>query len=253
MKFLKIAKYQVMDTIYPIRNFYAIFLLVITSLVLLSENSGSTFSSSGIEFASVIFIFVAALNSVRSSFIFSQANNISRKTFFKGIIMGIFPITLAMSIIDLIINRFYNIFVNCPTNFDMIYGSYRDTGMLDINGGFAWTQANDLFTLFGTVIWQFALYSLVFLVGILISSIYYRSNKLIKVIVSVLPVLIIISSFSILSLLPMAFRDAIVQFVPGAFGWYSRNPYIAVFSFTVLGVILAGFAYLLIRKAVVKD
>jgi len=57
-------------------------------------------------------------------------------------------------------------------------------------------------------------------------------------------------SYNICNLLPVSFWVATGKF---AFGWQSRNPYMAVASFTVIGIICAGFIYLLIRKAVAKE
>lgn len=254
MKSLKVAKFQVIDGIPSLRIFYAIFLAIIIFIAIANVNSGGNVTSSGLELSSVIFLFIAGLNSFKTSFKFSQANNISRKTFFIGMIMGAFPIAIIMSVIDIIINRVYNIFVPCPTNFDMIYGSFRDTVMWGFNSDvIVWKQANDLFTLLGTTIWQFALYTMVFLIGILISLIYYRSNKLLKVIVSILPFMLIMLSRIIAVLLPISFWTKLGRFIENSFGWYSRNPYMAVLSFSILGIIFAGFIYLLIRKAVIKE
>ena len=203
---------------------------------------------------SAIFLFIAGLNSFKNSFKFSQTNNSSRKTFFKGIIISIFPITLAMSIIDVIINRVYNLFVLSPMNYDMIYSSFRDTGMWNTNNtGFVWTQANNVSSLLGTIIWLFAVYSVFFLIGIFISLIYYRSNKLLKVIISVILIMLLMLSYNIYRLLPVSFWIAMGKWISFAFGWQSRNPYMAVASFTVIGIICAGFIYLLIRKAVAKE
>ena len=252
MKSFKIAKYQVMEILSSIRTFYAIFLLVIVLLSILSFRSGGAHSSSGLDFASWIFLFIAGLNAFKRSFYFSQANNISRKTFFKGLVMGVFPITFAMSVIDVVINRIYNNFVPSPTNFDMIYSSFRDTDMR-YGARMVWTPANDIYTLFSTAIWQFALYSMIFLLGILITLIYYRSSKLVKVIVSVLPIALIIFSNIIYQLLPVAFWESVGALIAGAFGWESRNPYMAVLSFGILASLFSGVAYLLTRRAVVKD
>ncbi|MFZ5987579.1 MAG: hypothetical protein ACOYWZ_10715 [Bacillota bacterium] len=254
MKSLKIAKFQILDTIRPIGIFYGIFLIVIMFLAVSNVRSGGNISSSGIEMASAVFLLIAGLNSFKSNFRFSQANNISRKALFKGLILAVFPIAFAMSVIDLIINRVYNVFVNCPTNFDTIYGSYRDTGMRDWNtGSFVWTQANDIYTLLSTIIWNFAVYSMIFLLGILITLVYYRSNTIMKVIVSIIPTIVITLTYNIFTMLPASFRNSIGSFITGAFGWQSRNPYMAVLSFGVLGVIFTGLIYLLTKKAVVKE
>lgn len=251
MKALKMAKYQIMNITPTIMVFYAIFVAVIGGLAVLNRASDGSIHSSGLEMATVIFLLVNGLNSFKTSFRFSQANHVSRKSFFQGIILAIFPITLAMSVIDLAINRVYNLYVPSPTNFDMIYGTYRDTGLGDLSeiGAAIWTQANDLATLFGTMAWQFAVYSLFFMLGILISLIYYRCNKVMKVVVSFSPFIFL----WLLRGMPPRTWDAIGDFIASAFGWHSRNPYMAILTFTILGAAAAACIYLLVRRAVVKE
>lgn len=254
MKKLKISKYHIYETIPAIRIYYLVFLLVISLIALSSYRSGGSVSSSGLEMASVVFLFICGLNSFKSNFKFSQANNVSRKTFFIGVFIGVFPITLSMSIFDLIINRVYNIFVKSPTNFDMIFGTFRGYGMSSVSiSRSGWIQANDLSTLFGTFILQFALYTMVFFAGILISLIYYRCNNLLKIVISILPVILMSLSGTILRLLPESFLVNISNTLKYVFGLNNYNYYIFSLSIIVLGLIFAGFIYLLSRRAIVKE
>ena len=190
------------------------------------------------------------LNSFKSNFKFSLANNISRKTFTKGLILAVFPIALVMSVIDLIINRIINIFMKCPTTFDMIYGSFRKSNLLG-NSEF-WVQTNDFYTLFRTIIWQFAVYSSLFILGILISLLYYRSNKFLKIVVSAVPVLLLLFISSTNAVFIDSLNINIGKFIASAFGWHSLNPYTAVLSFTVLIFAFSSLIYLLVRKAMLK-
>jgi hypothetical protein len=248
MRTLKISKYHIYQTMKSVKGFYTIFISVIIFLYIISSYQGGSVSSSGLEISTIIFLFIAGLNSFKSNFKFSQANNVSRKTFFKGLFIGILPITISMSIIDLIVNRTYNIFVKCPTIYDMVYGSYR-MATYNIDN---WVQSNGIATLAATFTWQFAFYTMVFWAGILVSLIYYRSNTLMKVIVSIIPVFLLSFSNTIVNLLN-PFIDEIGEFIITAFGLQSQNSYMAVLSFLVIALILAGFVYLLTRKAIVKE
>ncbi|HZJ83191.1 MAG TPA: hypothetical protein VFD57_05205 [Clostridia bacterium] len=253
MKSLTVARYQIEDSRNSIRNYYIIFISIIAILAFISIrlSDQAKLTSSGLEFATVIFLFVAGLNSFRTSFLFLQSNNVSRRTFFKGAIMGVMPIAFFMSIIDILINRIYNIFVKSPTNFDMFYGTLRD--ITQGNDLYKWSAANDIGTLFGTFVFQFAVYSMVFILGIFISVLYYRSNKITKVMISVVPAMLLVFSYNIFQLFPISFWNAIGNFIGGASGWNSRNPYIGFLSFFMLSLILSGLSYLLIRRAVVKE
>ncbi|NLD49088.1 MAG: hypothetical protein GX660_18165 [Clostridiaceae bacterium] len=245
MRELKVAKYQIRSTLGPIVVFYAIFVSVIVLLAAIFNIIGDEASSSGLESSTVVFLFVAGLNSFKGNFKLFQANNVSRKTFVKGLIIGVLPITFAMSLLDLIIIRIYNFFGKCPTNFDMIYGDFRYSGE-------NWIQSNDLQTLFGTVIWQFAVYSVVFILGILISLCYYRSNNRLKIVISVVP-LMLLGLLTNASQVPEGSSIRIGNFIASAFGWQNQNPYMAVFTLAVLGTLFSIAIYLLSRRAVLKD
>lgn len=246
MKALKIAKYQVLETLKPIMIFYSIFIIAIIFI------SAGNATSIGTEFSTAIFVFVVGLNSFKSPFMLTQANNISRKSFVMGSLLGILPVTFGMSLIDLVINRVLNIFSSCPTLFDMIYGNFRDSRLMaNINS--VWIQANDFKTLIGTVIWQFAAYSVIYSLGILISLCYYKSNSYMKVLITVFSILFIASAFTLNIVLINTFSIDLGQFFTSIFGWKSRNPYIAVLSLAVIGTVLSMIIYLFIKKTVVRD
>jgi hypothetical protein len=231
-----------------------IFITVITFLAASNSSTDQNFSSSGLEFSTVIFLFVMGLNAFRENFYFSQANNLSRKTFWSGLLLSILPIAFLMSIVDLVINRIYNAFVPSPTNFDMIYGTFRDTGMFDWNTmQYVWEQSNSYYTLFSTLIWQFAAYVLFFVLGVVITLIYFRSNNLVKIIVSVTPVALLVLLRNIAGLLPKTWILSFGTFIDAIFGWQTRNPYMATLTFFTSSFFLAGCFYLLLRRAEARE
>ena len=118
----KVCKYQIETFIKPTIIYYLIFIAVIVVLSILARSSEGNFMSSGLELSTWIFIFVMALNSFKSPFYFSQANNVSRKSFYLGTLFYSVVVSLVIPVIDIIINRIYNLFVECPMNYDMIYG-----------------------------------------------------------------------------------------------------------------------------------
>lgn len=131
--------------------------------------------------------------------------------------MAIFPISMAMSIIDLIINRIYNSFMPSPTMFDMLFGNFKGINIWSEEGVQLWIQQNDISTLLGTTIWQFALYSLVFIAGIFIVLIYYRSSNPLRVLISISPVLLIISLSTITKWIPEFIKRGVIDFTFSAF------------------------------------
>lgn len=254
MKSLKLAKFHISMMLPSTMIYYMIFITVIIFLAASNTNSNQNFSSSGLEFSTAIFLFVMGLNAFRENFNFSQANNLSRRIFFNGLLLSALPIAFMMSITDLIINRIYNIYVPSPTNFDMIYSTYRDTGMFDMNEmQYVWAQSNSYYTLVSTVIWQFAAYVLFFILGVVITMIYYRSSNPLKIVVSLTPVVLLVLLRNMIGLLPSHWIRSLGAFIPTAFGWDSRNPYMAVITFFLLSIFLAGCFYLLLRRAEAKE
>ncbi|MDF1615881.1 hypothetical protein [Petrocella sp. FN5] len=254
MKSLKLAKFHIRMMLPSTMIYYMIFIMVISFLAVSNSNSGQNSSSSGLEFSTVVFLFIMGLNAFKENFNFSQANNLSRKAFFSGLLLAILPIAFLMSIIDLVINRIYNIFVPSPTNYDMIYGTFRDTGMFDWNTmEYVWKQSNTFFTLSSTVIWQFAAYVLFFALGVVITMVYFRSNNLVKVIVSVAPIALLVLLRNLVGFLPKTWLLSFGAFIDTIFGWQTRNPYMAVLTFFILSLFLAGCFYLLLRKAEARE
>ncbi|MBP3914771.1 hypothetical protein [Clostridium sp.] len=247
MKSLKIAKMNIEGIMKSAIIYYSIFICIIIGLIAVSDGRSTM---SGMELSTVIFIFVCGLNSFKSNFYFAKSNGISRKTFIKGLLISIIPIALVMSIIDIIINRINNIFIKNPTLYDMSYGNLLgDVGR--IHEG-VWIQSNSLATIFNTILFQFSLCLLAYVVGIVINMIYYRSNKYLKVLVSVIPVVFIIFNANFSTKNP-GLTMRINEFLDYIFGFNPSNVFACITTFLVLVVILSGVAFLLIRKAIIKE
>ncbi|MGL5085220.1 MAG: hypothetical protein ACRC68_05810 [Clostridium sp.] len=263
MKCYDVAKYNLSNVKKSIIIFYAIFIAVCTGLVVMNDFANGSINSAGVELSTVIFLFVLGLNMFKESFYFSQSNNISRKTYFKGSILSIIPIALVLSLVDVIINRVYNIFVKCPTNYDMIFTNLRDIPfseittennivMKGVSSSSYWIQNNDISTLFNTYLLQASGYIMVIALGMTIALIYYKCNKLMKTVVSVTPILLIM----IISSTSYKFKElsqSIGLFIENIFGWNTRNPYAAITTFICIFAILVGIIYLLVKKAVIKE
>lgn len=247
MRSYKLAKYNIKSSLKSIIIYYAILIGVITSLTILGKSSGEDVYTSGLEFSSIIFLFVIGLNSFRENFYFAQANNIPRADYLKAAAIGILPIGLAMAILDVIINRVYNLFRACPTMYDMAYNNYfNQLGNIE-----AWIQSNSIGTLFGTVTFLFAFYIAAFAIGLLITMIYYKCNKIMKVVVSLSPVAVVAILASI-EVNDPEFGQKTAVFIDNIFGLSAKNSYMAVITFICLFLTSMFFVYILVRKAVVK-
>jgi hypothetical protein len=247
MTSFKLAKYNIKSSLKSIMIFYLIFITVITSIVIINKISGGGIGSSGIEFSSVIFLFVLGLNSFKENFYFAQANNIPRVDYFKALAITIITIGLTMSVLDVIINRVYNSFIICPTLYDMSYNNLYDIYIYTQG----WVQSNSIGTLLGTVTFLFAFYIAAFSIGLLITLIYYNCNKTMIILVSLSPIAVM-AIYARLAFNDPMFGQNVANFIDNILGISTKNSYTAVLTFICLFLIAMGFVYLLIRKAVVK-
>ncbi|AVP63613.1 hypothetical protein AAGC94_02420 [Clostridium sporogenes] len=240
----KICKIQLKTSIKSIVTYYSILIgLLILTLIQKFMFPDYNTQVNGIDSATVIFIFIVALNSFKSSFYFSQGNNISRKSFYWGNIKYGIIISAVLVFIDVIINRVYNIFMSCPTIFDMIYGQITYC----VNASWKLTLDHSISNLLGTCVWTFALYVFVFMMGLLITMIYFRLNKLGQIIISCIPIILII----FVNNFPHDIYNKVCIFIENAFGISENpNPYITILTFSILSILVMGVQYLLIKKAV---
>lgn len=252
MKSLKIAKMNIESVMKAAMTYYLIFIVIIIviTLSMSSYDSGVNITMSGVEFATVIFLFVCGLNSFKSNFYFAKSNGVSRSTFIKGLLISSIPLSLIMSIIDIIINRVNNIFVSNPTLYDMSYGSLVN-GMNNAFNG-TWVQSNSFSTILNTILFQFSFYLMAYIVGIVINMIYYRANRYVKVIVSVIPVALIMFTGNS-SLTNSGLSMKINKFFDYILGFNPINVFACILTFLVIAIILCGASFLLIRKAVIKE
>ena len=91
-----------------------------------------------------------------------------------------------------------------------------------------------------------------FSLGFLITIIYYKSSKLMKLLVSISPVLLII----LLNIIVINFPDFNVKmglFIQNIFGWNNNNSYAAVLTFIVSFIIFIGISRILTRKVGIKQ
>ena len=247
MKSLKIAKMNIEGIMKATIIYYFIFVCVIIALIAISSG---IITISGVEISTAIFLFVCGLNSFKSNFYFAKSNGISRKTFIKGLLISSVPIALVMSIIDIIINRVNNIFIKNPTLYDMSYGEL--VGHIGIVYESNWIQSNSLATIFNTILFQFSLCLLAYVIGIVINMIYYRANKYVKVLLSAIPVAFIILKGN-LSMRNPSLTLRINEFTNYIFGFNPSNVFACIKTFLVFTVVLSAIAFLLIRKATIKE
>ncbi len=234
---LKVTKYQLRDFRIGLIVFYGIILVIIViggvSYSNLSNDPNVSVSYSGFGMAAVIFIFVAGLNCFRDSFKFIQANNVSRKSFFIGNGITLISVAALMAIVEAILDKTLRYLFPYQGLFQQLY------------------RSNSLLADF---LWSFGLYAFAVSLGWFITMVYYRSNKLMKTIVSLIPAFIIVLLVVINNLTGGALGRGMVNLLAAALGFDNGfNAYMAVLSFWVATVALFCLSFLLIRRMPLKD
>jgi hypothetical protein len=238
-------KYQVSQVQRPLLTCYATVIFITLFFTLLSaatQERGVTFSVSGLEFASMIFIFVLALNSCRENLQMFIQNGRSRKTLFFSYLVSVAIISGVIALANLGLTAWG---VDSRSLFETAYGGFFPRGR-----GLA-------FFLTATL-WNFCLHWASALAGYMIACFYYRAAKGIKIAVSVgLPGLLFFALPLVDSYLTggriSVFLVDLINLALGIGQKGVNNPFYNVVSASLLGAVFAAGSYLLLRGSPVKE
>ena len=221
-----------------------------TNTITLSGNVIST-GISGVEIASIITLFVIALNSYKPCIKMFSTNGVSRKTVFCSVLTGMGITSVAMALIDTLNTLLFSRFMEYNSIFSLIYQSWFNGS---ITSG-AQTVSYTFPLLSHQFLWLVFAYVWCCTVGFFITALYYRMNKSTNIAVSIgVPV----SLFYVLPLLDEYFLNgalsrAVMSFVSFAWGLSNGcNPYIGMASMFVFAAINATLGWILMRRANVK-
>lgn len=248
MKFNSALKYQMNGFKKPMIIYYAIiYLIVILAAVpeLFLPHADIEGTWSGMEMATMIFIFVCCLNSFKPSFKMFLANGVSRKTMFKSFITTIAIVVLVLTVIDSISSFIFSSVTNYNSMFYNIYSAR-----------YTMASAVSFQVSIEGILWRIFSYAAVGITGFFITVLYYRMDKPMKLLVSIgVPIFF----FMILPYIDNMFcngviYDTIGYLIAKAGGFLDGyNPYIADLSNAIIFAVLSGLSYLLIRRATVKE
>lgn len=260
MKVKSVVKYCINSMKKSIAIYYSIIISLFLLLVLLSKTTNARITLSGTEFSTVIFLFASGFSMFKENFYFTKSNNISRKTYFLGTILSMIQISAGMSFIDLILNRICNIFIKNPTMYDMGFTDYINDGTImeitcipaDKIYPSSWIQSNSIGVLFNTFLFHMSLCLMLFALGFVITMIYYRCNKIMKVVVSTSPVIL----FIILNIYIYNYPNQVIKIgrsMEYILGINPNNVYPPIITFIVLFIAYTGVGYLAVRRMVIKE
>lgn len=244
MRIKAVVKYFLSEIKTAVGIYYLIMLAVTTLIgysIILTLGHDKSFVGGG-EMASLIFLFVAGLSSFKQNFLFLSTNNVPRRTQFKGFLLAALILCGAMAFIDTSYSIIAVQFVDYRSAFYQMYGEW-------------YIQAFILVKIAVNFLYNLALYLLSYLGGYFITNLYFRMNKMLKIIVSIgVPVIFTIILPALESAVTkgriFSFLGDVLLVLSGLKG--GVNPYIAMLSLTGGAAVAAGLCFLLLRSAVVR-
>lgn len=190
-------------------------------------------SVGSVDSIAIIWAFILGLTNLKYSLKFMLTCGISRKMYFISMSITILITSIVWAALSVLFSKIGILLASVNIIYEVIY---RNSS---IGGALVWN--------FGIILFMLAL-------GTLITLIYYRSGKKMKLLVTAVPfVLYGILIFFNFVLNGVLFKELGAFFIK-IMGFSSTvpNPYISALSFIILSIIFSGGIYLLLRKAPYK-
>jgi hypothetical protein len=234
-KILKSFKYIITESVKPIAIYYVVIALVIifwAVMPVLFPESNVNFG--GLKASTVIFLFVVGLNAFKSSYLFLQANGITRRHYYAAGALSLVTISVAMTIFDSIVDGTLGLFITMEHGLWKLL--YPGSGLVD---SFLWALAINLLAVF---------------IGWFITMVFYRSSKTIKLVISLSPAILSVLLPIVNRLFGGGIMDALKRFFLMALGLSGTpNASVGALSMVMMAVAAAGLAFLLVRRAPIKE
>lgn len=244
MKLKSTILLQLFQSRWSILIYYAVILLVFGLNVFSSWffASGSV-SANGTEFSTGVFLFITGVIFMKIQFPFFLQNGISRRTTFVSSLATAGVLSAGMTIATQMLAMLAQVFFsNVSTTFFVMY-----------QPRYAYHYNPPAF--FEGLVWNFALNLMCSAIGLFVSAMLYRLNRILKTVVwAGLGALVIFLPAIDVALT----RGQIIQFLGRALLFCmglqegTCNPYYAVITFLIIALLFAGGQYLFLRHATVK-
>lgn len=236
-------KYLVVDGRKSVLFYYLIIYTIFFITIILTKSMNLDGTISSMDMATMVFLLVIGLNSFKTPFRLFLQNGVSRKTMFLSFLSFACCLCAFMMVVDQINYHIFGRFSAYVHLFSALYSQRYEAGF-----ELQQTLEGMLWSLFG--------YLFFILLGFFITVLYYRCNKWQKLAVSIgVPGTL----FIVLPLIDTNFFHGqisanILRFFIFALGLENGgNPFIGAASFAVGAVLFGGLAFLLMRRATVKE
>ncbi len=239
-------RYQVSESYKSVIVFYciiiAVYILTFVAALSFNRDGGSVSFTGGMDIASIIFLFVLGLCSLKENFCMLSQNGLSRKTIFIGWLLTAISMAIFMALADRLIATVAGLVGSTMQNYtavNLFEMSYKISG-------FPMYIANILFS--------FSLYLMIIMKGYFITNLFFRLSKIGKTLVAIIVPLFIFILYPALDFSMTG--GEITKFLIGVaaylLGHFNNLPWLAVITFLVGAGVFSLFAWLLMRKAVVR-
>lgn len=243
MKIKSAIKYQMFELRYGFLIIYAIiYALLIFQIII--NGSMDNISVSNTEFSTCGFLLIWGALTMRSYFSFFLQNGISRNTLFVSTVANSAILSAGMALVASLNALFLQLITSqSGFSFQRMYTYFYPDG---------YTAR----TFFEGWLFLICVHLFCNMLGFFLSALYYRMNKITKIIVSAgVPALFILGlplfDFNITHGAIIQGLGKAILFIMGFLNG-NCNPYYAVVSFTILAMIFAGLSYLLLRRAMIR-
>lgn len=246
MKIKSMVKYSLSTFMPAYIIYFSIIFVIITSFMVLSTFDGDSVGIiGGMDSISVIFLLIVGITGYRESLSMAMQNGVSRKTYFLGTALFFLIFAAICSTGDTVLTLIGNFYESQRKDlvFDSTFEQLFKSGLDDTGSVIA--------DYFKQVAMEFTFDFAALSAGLLISTVFYRVNKIMKFVI-LLGIYVI--GFVVFPFVDYALFDslitkklvAFIRFVMESFGHLSITLFIG-------GVVLLAVSYLFIRRVQIAD
>ncbi len=246
MSFSKSFKYGVLANKKPVSIFYMVVsILYLVFIVTSFFTPGGAIS--GMDMASLIFLFVFGITSFKENFYMLLQNGVSRKNMFLGTVLSLFVISIFVAVADIVLALILGLVPDenftITSFFQQLYGMTQ------------YSNSSTFAVSCHEIVWNSMMKFTFACIGLFIGCAYYKMNSLLKTLVSCgVPCFFLL----ILPLIDLALpridiygklKDAFLFF----FGFSDGvSSYQCVLCCLGLSIVVSGITFLMLRKTSVK-
>lgn len=182
-----VYKYNMSTCARPMVVYYSIVLMIIIFFTIIALLTNGTTQVSGVEFATVIFLFVMALADFRENFEALNQYGTSRKTIYLGKVLSFVSLALIASVIDRLLILIGSKVTSPISNYEFgsFFGTMYENKFAQMN---FWSEQ------FMIILLSFSSYLALLAAGTFLSVVFYRSNRIGKIAVAAgIPIFIFVA------------------------------------------------------------